>query len=189
MHLPEVQSGRGPAAGGRQIRRRLLVLGGGAAEGGRAEDGTPVDAAGCGEKQQQHCRWQRVSVCVLISAVSSDEKQQTAQTCDLKCVPAGSVTHFIPLFLWILFSALDQSAAVLVGSSNEHKSTHLLMYHCLRAWVWAICMSSCRSDHVARRQVHHHRWPRWEDQSESPEVSIQHPVLLPGTHTVSDWAP
>lgn len=77
VHLPQVQSGRGPAAGGRQIRRRLLVLGGGAAEGGRAEDGTPVDAARCGEKQQQH-----VSVCVLISPVSSDKKQQTAKTCD-----------------------------------------------------------------------------------------------------------
>lgn len=62
------------------------------------------------------------------------------------------------------------------------------MNHCLRTWVWVICMSSCRSDHVAGRQVHHHCRPRWEDQSESPQVSVQHPVLLPGTHTVSHWA-
>lgn len=41
------------------------------------------------------------------------------------------------------------------------------------------------SDHVARRQVHHHRRPRREDPSEPSHVSIQHPLLLPGTPAVS----
>ena len=50
-----------------------------------------------------------------------------------------------------------------------------------RGWV-----SFWLSEHVAGRQVHHHSRPRREDQSEPPEVSVQHSVLLPGTSTVSN---
>lgn len=51
VHRAALQPRRGRADGGGQVRGRLLVLGGGAAGGGRAEDGSPVHVVGRGEKQ------------------------------------------------------------------------------------------------------------------------------------------
>lgn len=59
VHLPDVQPGRGPAPGHRQIRRCVLLLSGGAAERGRAQDGPPVHVASHGK---EHSHWARASL-------------------------------------------------------------------------------------------------------------------------------
>lgn len=48
VHRADLQPGGRRAAAGRQVWRRLQLLGGGGAEGRRAEAGSPVHAAGCG---------------------------------------------------------------------------------------------------------------------------------------------
>lgn len=50
MHLPPLQPLRGPTASGRQVGRRLFLLGAAATGGGAAENGSPVHATGAGEE-------------------------------------------------------------------------------------------------------------------------------------------